>query len=131
MLSTTDLRRLVAPLRREVSVVLWGGRPGVDLQLGGDEDLARAERLLLHARVRRRRGAHLAALGAGMARIDADAGSFLQAAADADRALRELAKALGTPAAELAATHRRMVRSTGLNTEQALDLLRRAGARRG
>jgi hypothetical protein len=47
------MTRLEFPRRRPSVVVLWGGRPGIDLQAGSPDDLARAEYLRRIARLRR------------------------------------------------------------------------------
>lgn len=124
-----QLLDLVAPLRRPAAVVLWAGRPGVDYQLGSLEDLKRARRLLLWARMRRRQAAHVAAIGAAMARttrtIEARfAGSARQAVAAIEAMSGQLAAVDAIRRAGL------LARSSSMTLDRALELERQrlAGA---
>lgn len=73
-------------LRRDPAVVLWGGRPGLDLQLGSPADVARARRMAAY------RGFALAMRRATLAHQRVGT-TFAEATAGMRRALADLERA--------------------------------------
>lgn len=118
-------------LRRPVAVVLWGGRPDVDLQAGSREDLERSRRLLIYARVQAREGSRLAALAASLpmstaAHFAASQTNLARLGVGAAQAAANL-NALGDRLAVADAVTRARFRSraSAMSLEAALELERR------
>lgn len=90
-----DARRLrdaALGLRRDPAVVLWGGRPGLDFQLGSPEDLIRAQRRAAYRQFARsmRDAAHAAArIGTTFAEASAGMRRALTALESASRSVEE------------------------------------------
>lgn len=89
------LGRLEAIVNPPERVVAWGGRPGVDLQVGSPRDLRRAELLRRRAELRRESLQRIAALGAryraAFAKIGAStARAFASLSGDATPAVEAL-----------------------------------------
>lgn len=57
---------LIDRLRRPPGVVLWGGRPGIDRQLGSRADRREVERELYVAKLRREQAQRIAAMSRAM-----------------------------------------------------------------
>lgn len=82
---------LIDRLRRPPGVVLWGGRPGIDRQLGSRADRREVERELYLARIRREQARRIAAMSEAMQRSMRAVGvAFTLQAESLRRAMRGL-----------------------------------------
>jgi hypothetical protein len=133
----TRLLDLIDRLRRPPALVAWGGRPGIDRQLGSAHDRRELERELHLARIRRAQAERIAAMSRSMNRAMRSLGvAFTVQAEGIVRAMRSLERAGLTVERIHRETRRRealtrAARATDpiANARAALELRRRGGPR--